>query len=385
MSTSWKKPVLGILALLLLAALGWRGLKGRAETAAPAAAASAPAVVLQLSPADEVQARVQPLQRSVAISGSVKAVQSAFVKAKVAGELQALNVREGDRVQAGQRLGQIDTSEFDWRLRQAEQQAEAAKAQADIAERALANSRALVAQGFVSPTAQDTAEATAQGARATLQAAQSAAELARKSRNDALLLAPIRGQVSQRLAQPGERVAVDARILEIVDLSQLELEAALAPQDVALLQPGASARLQVDGLAEPVSARVARINPATTAGARTVTAYLSLAPHPALRQGLFAQGQVDVGSSSVLALPASALRRDQPQPYVLLIEGERVQARPVVTGETGRSPEGEALVAITQGLPAGSVVLSGRAGSVPAGTLVRRAAAAPAPAAAASR
>ena len=366
-----KRLVLIAAALVVLVTLVLvaRGRAADTPTTAPTTAA------LELLPDDVVSVRPQTLTRSVAVTGSVKAVRSAFVKAKVAGELQALTVREGDSVRAGQVLGQIDTSEYQLRLQQAEQQTRSARAQLDVAERTLANNKALVGQGFISPTALDTAQSNADGARANLAAAQAAADLARKSVNDARLVAPLDGQIAQRLSQPGERVAVDTRILEVVDLSQLELEAALAPQDVVAVRVGAPATLRVDGLDTPLAATVVRINPSASAGARTVAVYLRLAPHPALRQGLFAQGSIDVGSTQALALPASAVRHDQTTPYVLRLDGGKLVSQPVQPGAQGRASSGEAMVAIT-GLPEGTRVLAGRVGAVPAGTPVHEAAAA---------
>jgi membrane fusion protein, multidrug efflux system len=374
MTPRTKLVTLGAIAMALLL-LGVR-LAGRPTVApaAPMAPASAAApVALDLSADDLVSAQLQRLSRQVEVTGSVKAVQTAVVKARVPGELRQLTVREGDTVRAGQLLGQIDTTEYDWRLKQAEQQAQAAQAQVDIAERTLTNNKALVAQGFISPTALEAAESTAQGARASQQAAQAAVELARKSRVDAQLVAPINGQISQRLAQPGERVALDARVLEIVDLSHLELEAAMAPQDVALLRPGARAHLKVDGIPDTVGARVARINPSATAGARTVTVYFAIDAHPALRQGLFAQGRADAGTRETLSVPASAVRRDQPQPYVLAAENNLAQQRTVKLGLAGLSDQGEELLEITQGLNPGAQLLAGRAGLVRPGTPLHRA------------
>jgi RND family efflux transporter MFP subunit len=376
--------ILVVLAVLALA--GFKVSQSRrtaAEAAMAASAAASRPQALELAASDIVVARRVELTRAVEVTGSIKAVQSAFVKARVAGELKVLSVREGDRVSAGQALGQIDTTEFDWRVRQAEQQAEAAKAQLDVAERTLANNKALVAQGFISPTALDTSSSNANGARASLQAALAGVEMARKSRADAGLVAPIGGLVAQRLAQPGERVPLDARILEIVDLSRLELEAAVPPQDLPALAIGAPAQLQVDGLAAPVTARVARINPSTSAGARTVAVYLSIASNPALRQGLFARGSVEAGRQLALALPDSAVRMDQPRPYVLAVEAGRAVQRNVTLGARGRSG-GQAMVEIAEGLADGAEVLASQAGPVRPGALLRRPAT-PAPASAASR
>jgi len=364
---------IGLLVVLLLAAAVGRGLLARkAAGAAAAAAASAAPVALDLAPEDLATASRRELVRSLEITGAIKAVNSAVVKAKVAAELQQLNVREGDRVVAGQVLGRLDATEYEWKLRQAREQSAQAQAQLDIAERALENNRALVNQGFISKNALDTSVSNAAAARAALQAANAAAELARKSQNDTVLRAPIAGWVSQRLVQPGERVAIDARIVEIVDLSRLEIEAALAPEDVGAVRIGAEAQLQVDGIAAPVTARVARINPATQAGTRAVMVYLGVDPLPGLRQGLFAQGRIALERKTALAVPAAALRVDQARPYALAVIDGKVVQRLVSLGARGSSPDGgEALVEVTEGLADGDRLLRGTVGGVREGTLVR--------------
>ncbi|MDE2614250.1 MAG: efflux RND transporter periplasmic adaptor subunit, partial [Burkholderiales bacterium] len=225
--------------------------RAAASAASPASAASAAPQAIELAPIDVARAETTLLTQTLAVSGSLRAVQSAVVKARVAAEVRQLDVREGDRVAAGQLLGRLDATESDWRLRQAEDQARSAEAQLDIATRTLDNNKALVAQGFISKNALETSVSSEAAARATLQAARAAAELARKTVRDTEIRAPIAGLVSQRLVQPGERVAVDTRLVEIVDLSRLELEAAVAPADVLALRVGQSAGVSVDGLAEP--------------------------------------------------------------------------------------------------------------------------------------
>ncbi|MEN9483776.1 MAG: hypothetical protein RJB37_1656 [Pseudomonadota bacterium] len=370
------------LAVLVLGALalGFRLVQGRrsdAPTAPPAtsAAASAPVPALDLRDGDLVMAQMADLSRTQALSGSVRAVSTAIVKAKVAGELRHLGPREGDSVRAGQVVGDIDTTEFELRVKQAVQQAEAARAQVDIARRQLDNNRALVAQGFISATALDTSVANHAAAQASLQAALATADLARKAQADTVLKSPISGTVSQRLAQPGERVAVDARVLEVVDLSRLELEAALPAADAGTLRAGATAELRVEGLPDPISAQVVRLNPATQAGTRAVLVYLSLQPAPGLRVGLFARGTVALEQRRVLSLPLSAVRLDDALPYVVVLDGQALRRRTVKTGARGLVDRIES-VEITDGLRDGDRILRGSLGTVRDGTPARLVAAA---------
>ncbi|MDO9315583.1 MAG: efflux RND transporter periplasmic adaptor subunit [Burkholderiaceae bacterium] len=363
-----------ILAVLVVAGFIGRTLYVRAQERALAAAPAKPPPALELSASDLVVARTQTFHRTLAITGGLKAVDSAVVRAKVAAEVKSLTAREGDSVKAGQTIGQLDTLEVDLRVQQADQNAASARAQLDIAQRALTNNRALVAQGFISTTGLETSISNEAAARATHEAAIAALNLARKARGDARLVAPISGLVSQRLVQPGERVAVDAKLIEVVDLSRIELEAAVAPEDIGSVSVGQAARLAIDGLAGPVTAKVVRINPSTQAGTRAVMVYLAIDPQPGLRQGLFATGSIDLRSSSVLAVPVSAVRVDQAQPYVLAVVGDRVEQRKVTLGQRGELPvDGsvEAVVEVTGGMADGTVLLRGSAGAVRDGSRVK--------------
>ena len=366
--------VVGLVVLLLVAGFVARTLHARSQAQAEAAAPAKPAQAMELNASDIVFARVQPFNRTLQISGSLKAVDSAVVRAKVAAELKTLTVREGDTVTAGQTIGQLDTLEVDLRVQQADQNAASAKAQWDIAQRALNNNRALVAQGFISATGLETSISNEAAARATYEAALAAVNLARKARTDARLVSPISGLVSQRLVQPGERVAVDARLVEIVDLSRIELEAAVAPEDIGQVAVGQTARLAAEGLDGPVTAQVVRINPSTQAGTRAVLVYLRLDPRPNLRQGLFLTGAIDLSTTSALTVPLSAVRVDQAQPYVLAVVGDRVERRKVTLGQRGELPiDGriESVVELSSGVSDGTVLLRGSAGALRDGTQVR--------------
>ncbi len=366
----WKWLVLA-LALLLIGGGVLRALSARRaqQEAVERASVQKAISVVELAATDVVRAANRELAQGLPISGSLKAVNSAVVKARVFGELQELRVREGDSVTAGQVIARVDVTEYGARLRQAQEQADAARSQIDIARRQYDNNKALVDQGFISRTALDTSLNNLNAAQANHKAALAAVEVARKSLDDTVLRAPISGVVAQRLAQPGERVAVDARIVEIVDLSRLELEATLSAGDSVAVRVGQQAVLRVEGSDRPITARVVRINPSAQAGSRTVLAYLSIEDPTGLRQGLFAQGTLGTGSTAALAVPLSAVRTDKPAPYVQVVENNQVAHKAVQTGPRGVA-DNEAMVAVT-GLSPGALVLKGNVGALREGTAVR--------------
>ena len=324
---------------------------------------------IELTASDVVNAQSISMTQGLPISGTLKATRSAMVKARVAGELLALEVREGDAVKAGQIIAKVDPTEYLARQRQAQQQAEAARAQVEIAQRQFDNNNALVNQGFISKTALDASIANLNAAKATHQAAVSALDVASKAVDDCYLKAPLSGFVSQRLVQPGERVAPEARIVELVDLSQFELEATLTPTDALNVKVGQSAKLNIEGSSQEVTGKVLRINPSTQMGSRSVLVYLGIQGHPALRQGVFVQGTLGTQKIQTVAIPLESVRSDKTAPYVQVVQDGKVVHVKVALGIRGEV-DGKALMAVSE-INEGTQVLAPSAGAVREGTLVK--------------
>jgi len=350
------------------------------KTAPTAPATTLTAQVFDIPVSDTLVATEQRLVHNLPIAGNLKAINSIVIKARVAGEITELKVREGDSVKAAQVLARIDPIEYQRKLRQAEQQADAAKAQVDIAKRQYDDNVTLVDKGFISKSALDTSYSSLAGAEATYKAALAGADVARKVLDEAVLTSPITGQVSARWAQPGERVSVDTKLLEVVDLGSLELEATLSPADAIDVRIGQQATLSLEGRGQTVNARVQRINPNVQAGSRSVLVYLRLDNTAGLRQGLYGQGQLALGQHLVLAVPLDSVRTDKPQPYVQAIENNQVAHYIVTTGLRGQLPgqtDSTVWVEIS-GLPANSKILRGTAGALREGLPVRSGNTAPA-------
>jgi len=372
-----KKIVLGIAFVVLAGLLTLAFQKdwtGKRATESSSLKTNAP-VSIELSDGDIAIAQKMTMTQGLPVSGTLKAVRSAMVKARVAGELVLLEVREGDAVKMGQIVARVDNTEYLARQSQNKQQAEAARAQVEVAQRQFDNNNALVNQGFISKTALDTSISNLNGAKASYQAALSALDVATKALDDSVLKAPLNGFVSQRFAQPGERVAPEARIIEIVDLSQLELEATLTSAEALNVKLGQIAKLNVEGTNEEVSAKVLRINPSTQAGSRSVLIYLGLQSHPLLRQGVFVQGSLGTQKVQAIVVPLESVRSDKPMPYVQTIRDDKVMHIQVELGAKGEA-NGKAVMALKE-IEEGSQLLAPSAGAVRDGTLVTRAAKTP--------
>ena len=350
----------------------------RAQTAP----AVAPAAVVELAAADLTAPQLRDLSVSIPLTGALRPREWTTVKMRVAGEIQQILVREGEAVKKGQVIARLDTLDFQSRLDEKIADLEGGRAQLALAEKNRANQLALLQQKFISQNAFDSTQSTLQVNEARLKALEAQVKLARKALDDTVVRAPIGGIVSQRLAQPGEKLPVDAKLFELMDLGELEVEAAVPAGDIPSIRIGQEVSFLVEGFgAREFKGRVGRINPATQAGSRSIFVY-ALIPNAdgALKGGMFAKGAVTVNRvERALVVPLSAVRTEEGQAVVYRVAGSTLQRLPV---KLGLRNEDDGVVQIVEGLDAQSQIVKTNLGALRAGAQVKMAPTRPAGAAA---
>ena len=340
-------------AVVLGGAWIWRAKQaGRAVAEAPVAAERP----LEFAASEVGTARATHLREVVRFTGSLAPLDQTTVKSRVAGQIAEVRVREGDRVREGQVVARLDIADLTARLDERKSMLRAAEADADLAAKTRANKLALFERGIVAKTQLDQADADYHHKQHVLAANQAQVLVAQKALNDAMVKAPMDGIVAERIANPGETVPVDGRILTIVDTARMEVAAMVPASDVARLRIEQPASIRVDGFGERVFAgTISRIAPMTQSGSRSVPVYVAITDREAaLRGGMFAQGEIVVAEkTAAIALQPGAIRKDTEGDYVLLVVSGRLERRPVqVTGSWARGD----LVEV-DGLPEGSRVV----------------------------
>jgi len=356
-----------ILAIAIVQAIRKRG--------APAATATVSSVV-EFAPDDLTTVSRRTLSETLPLTGSLRAVTQAAVKSKVAGSALDVLVREGDAVKTGQILAKIDARDYVARAEQSRGQMAAMAGQLDIARQTLDNNRVLVEKGFISKNAFDTAQSQYEIARANLDAARAALASSNLSLADTVVRSPLDGQIATRSVEPGEKVAVDTKLFDVVDLRTLELEAPVPVGEIGRVRIGQPVRIAFDGIETPVQGAITRINPAAQAGSRSIMVYVQVAnPSGTLRVGMFGTGTIAVGSRpNALVVPVTAVRTDGARRSVYaLIDGKLVE-QTVQTGVSGVSNDGEgtAWTEIVGGpLAVGQQIVKNNLGSLRIGSTVR--------------
>jgi membrane fusion protein (multidrug efflux system) len=359
------KLLVALGAVCVVAVAGYAGVKRKAPETTQA---SQP--VIEFTTQDLYIVEPRTLERTLPLTGSLTPFTEATVKAKVAGELVAVPVREGEPVKRGQVLARIDQTEVQARVAARRADVSAARAQLDWAGKNRTTQKALLEKGFIAQTAYDNVQSNFEVAVARLRAAEAELVVAQKALGDSVLLAPFDGIVSLRHAQAGERVALDAKVVSVVDLSRLQLEAAVPASEIGRLQVGQPVAFRVDGFgAQSFAGRIDRISPATVSGSRSINVYAVIDnPQGVLRSGLFAQGAVSLERiEGALVVPASAVREELGRNTVYALVDGAVRRRAVTIGPADAADR----VQVLEGLAPGDRIVRANLGTLREGIAAR--------------
>ena len=275
------------------------------------------------------------------VQAALRTKESALVSARVSGVIDALFVEEGDAVDKGQRLFQVDRENLANAVRVAEDDSRLAAAKAreaevtrDKAKLDDARMRRLVAEGAVTQDAAERAgvafsraEAACAAAAAQVAKAETALLIARKNLADATAVAPFAGTVKRKLLDAGDFARASAPVLALDNPAVHEVCFDMVSPDYARVTPGET-KVETCGRVLTVSYKAPAVNPATrTFEVRAVTDLAAgLAP------GMLLDAAVVLADRAAPGLPARAVNIRGGRPCVFVVADGFVRSVPVEVG-----------------------------------------------------
>jgi len=345
-----------------------------APRGAPGGPGGAPRAVgsVVLSRADIHKVAPGVIEAGIAISGSLRPIETVSVRARLEGDLVALNVREGDFVRAGAVLAEFEASEQEAALRSAQADELAAKTESGTAQWNLEQTKELFKAGAVAERELRAAEQTALTAQARLAAAESRVRAAQSVARDTKVTSPVSGIVEHRNVENGERVSRGAELFTVVRSDVLELTASVPARRASALTRGLEVRFTADG--RNIQGRVARVSPTIDLQSQSVTVFVQVPnANGTLKGNTFATGQIIERSlGGQLVIPQSAVRQTATsaggQIFVWKVAGGTLERADV---KLGIVDEARGVVQVTAGLAPGDEIVVGNVGLLGVGMQVQ--------------
>jgi membrane fusion protein (multidrug efflux system) len=283
--------------------------------------------------------------RYVTLPGTLKANQQATLYAKVAGYLKSLSIDKGDRVQAGQSLGEIEVPELLADL--ARNKAELVRAESEMKVADIEFSRLAKAQkqasDLIVPQAVDNAEGRLAMAKAGIEMARANLERTDILLGYARVTAPFAGIVTMRFVDPGAFIpaatsgsaAQTAAIVIIADFNTVRAQVALPEAEAALAQVGQPVKLAVEGLPGKIfEGKISRMSYALDEATRTMLVEADLTNADlTLRPGMYATVKVGVEKhTDARLIPIEALVMEKANAFAFVADGGRAKKTAIKIG-----------------------------------------------------
>ena len=328
------RPAWGVCVLAALVAYSALGCSEPEPTAAVAADPSAAAL-------DVVEVETAPVRRGsivlrISAPGTIEARRESHIGVEVQGRIERVHVDEGDRVEAGAALFEIDAEPYQMALRQAQAALDHARAERVQVESDLARVRELQKQNIVAPQQREKLETAVSVARAGEQQAAELLALAKHKLERTVVRAPYAASVVARLADEGTTALVQPQTIVLVlqESGELEAKATIPESKLAMVRLGDPALIHVEGLAAPIQTEISAVGDAIDPATRTYAVRMRVPnPEHTLKAGLFAEIEIlPQAKRDVLVVPRSAVRSEEGHSQVFTVRDGVASAVPVKIG-----------------------------------------------------
>jgi len=356
------------------------GPKATTASASPAASGSGPGAGMGVGgpggrgrtpwTVDTAPAARHELVDYITVVGNLIAEATVDIVPRVAGRIESVSVKLGDRVARGQQIAKIEDRELREQIRQAQAALEvnrstvtARENDLKVQENVFDRFKQLAAAGLTSKQSLEDAESRYNSAlsqvavaKAQQQSTDARLDELRITLGNTTVLSPLDGFVSRRNLDPGAFAGANTAILTVVDISTVRLVANLIEKGFNKITAGVSADVEVDAFpGEQFKGVVSRVAPVFDPATRTAAMEIEV-PNPGfrLKPGSYARVRLTVERRpGALTVPRNAVVDTEGKRGVFLVDAQTARFREVQTGLSDAER-----VEITNGLNEGDRVIT---------------------------
>jgi HlyD family secretion protein len=293
------------------------------------------------------------LEVAVSSAGVVEPLATVEVKSKASGEVLDIQVETGDLVEEGTLMVRIDPRIVRNRLAQSDAELRAAISRREIATTQKARVESLVSNGTLTQSDLEQATLDLANAEAQVVTASVAVENARIAVDDTDIRAPIGGtvifkpvEIGQVISSPTQDFAGGTLLMQMADLSAVQIRSLVDETDIGKIQPGMQVRVSVAAYPnQPFPGEVVKIEPQAVVD-QNVTMFAVLVsiqnPDGLLLPGMNAEVEISIARAvDAMTIPVMALRTRRDLESTALILGRSVDdISAALGGGEGRPADG---------------------------------------------
>ncbi len=313
-----------VLSGLLLAMAGWLGCSEQQAAQPPKGRPPTPVKVVTVSN--------KVVQRSVSLVGTAEPRKRSLVASEVAGLVKAFPVKEGRFVSKGQLLASLRTDTLEIRLDSVVASQREAKTRYEQAKKDLERVQALFAKELVTQKEMDDAVAQESALEKRLSQLEAEIRLVEEQLSKSTIMAPFAGWITKEHTQIGQWVEEGGPVVELVDLSHVEVKVPLPEEFVRNVSAGDGVVAEFDGLpGVEIQGKVFSVVAQADPVSRTFPVKVELVnPDLHIKSGMVARVSLNVGEPyAAVVIPKDALVLKGGKEFVFIVNEGAVTQIPV--------------------------------------------------------